>query len=242
VVIGEPMLEDPAYQGLLADILANTQDDTPRLVLADWLDEHSFPERAEFIRVQCEVARLPAERRGGLTVWVSDEAAADAVRADDPRAERLRRREVELLDAHAREWFRVPGLSAPGAGSREALCWWPEGDSRGERVVMEGTPRRGFVEAVTCRTDAWLEHGPAVVASHPFVKVRLTDWHAEREARSHGRPCWHLTHWESTPLDALVGACWHNTEAGALAALSAACVAIGRAEAKKLRREEAHAP
>ena len=38
---------------LLAAIIANPDDDTPRLVYADWLDENGQPERAEFIRIQC---------------------------------------------------------------------------------------------------------------------------------------------------------------------------------------------
>lgn len=42
---------------LLAAIYANPDEDTPRLVYADWLDEHDQPERAEFIRVQIELAR-----------------------------------------------------------------------------------------------------------------------------------------------------------------------------------------
>jgi uncharacterized protein (TIGR02996 family) len=42
---------------LLAAIRAAPDDDAPRLVYADWLDEHGQPERAEFIRVQCELAR-----------------------------------------------------------------------------------------------------------------------------------------------------------------------------------------
>jgi uncharacterized protein (TIGR02996 family) len=42
----------------LQAILDAPDDDTPRLVYADWLDEHGDPERAEFIRVQCELARL----------------------------------------------------------------------------------------------------------------------------------------------------------------------------------------
>jgi uncharacterized protein (TIGR02996 family) len=42
---------------LLAAIRAAPDDDAPRLIYADWLDEHSQPERAEFIRVQCELAR-----------------------------------------------------------------------------------------------------------------------------------------------------------------------------------------
>src|SRR4051812_40296621 len=50
---------------LLAAIRAAPEDDAPRLVYADWLDEHGQPERAEFIRVQCELARTddPARRR-----------------------------------------------------------------------------------------------------------------------------------------------------------------------------------
>jgi uncharacterized protein (TIGR02996 family) len=43
---------------LLRAIVANPDDDAPRLVFADWLDEHGDPDRAEFIRVQCELGRL----------------------------------------------------------------------------------------------------------------------------------------------------------------------------------------
>ena len=32
-------------------------DDAPRLVYADWLEDNGDPQRAEFIRVQCELAR-----------------------------------------------------------------------------------------------------------------------------------------------------------------------------------------
>jgi uncharacterized protein (TIGR02996 family) len=42
---------------LLAAIRAAPDDDAPRLIYADWLDEHGQPERAEFIRVQIELAR-----------------------------------------------------------------------------------------------------------------------------------------------------------------------------------------
>jgi uncharacterized protein (TIGR02996 family) len=45
---------------LLSAVLANPEDDAPRLVCADWLEENSDPDRARFIRVQCELARLPA--------------------------------------------------------------------------------------------------------------------------------------------------------------------------------------
>jgi uncharacterized protein (TIGR02996 family) len=51
-------------EALLADIVEHPDDDTPRLVYADWLEEHGPPQaadRAEFIRLQCRLARMPEE-------------------------------------------------------------------------------------------------------------------------------------------------------------------------------------
>ena len=45
-------------KALLAAIWEHPHEDTPRLVYADWLQENGQPERAEFIRVQCEMAKL----------------------------------------------------------------------------------------------------------------------------------------------------------------------------------------
>lgn len=42
-------------EALLRTVCENPDDDLPRLVFADWLDEHDEPERAEFIRLQCEL-------------------------------------------------------------------------------------------------------------------------------------------------------------------------------------------
>lgn len=44
---------------LLAAIRLHPDEDVPRLAYADWLDEHNFADRAEFIRVQCELGRWP---------------------------------------------------------------------------------------------------------------------------------------------------------------------------------------
>ncbi len=44
----------PDELGLLKAIAADPADDLPRLVYADWLDEHDRPARAEFIRLQIE--------------------------------------------------------------------------------------------------------------------------------------------------------------------------------------------
>jgi uncharacterized protein (TIGR02996 family) len=54
---------------LIAAVLANPDDDLPRLVYADWCDEHGDPDRAAFIRLQVEAARAepfgPAWRSAG---------------------------------------------------------------------------------------------------------------------------------------------------------------------------------
>jgi uncharacterized protein (TIGR02996 family) len=43
----------PENSALLAGVIADAEDDAPRLVYADWLDEHGDPDRAAFIRNQC---------------------------------------------------------------------------------------------------------------------------------------------------------------------------------------------
>ncbi len=46
-------------EALLAAVCENPDEDTPRLVFADWLQENGEEERAEFIRFQCRTAKLP---------------------------------------------------------------------------------------------------------------------------------------------------------------------------------------
>jgi uncharacterized protein (TIGR02996 family) len=76
---------------LLAAIWEYPHEDTPRLVYADWLTEHGQPERAEFIRVQCELAQLGE--------W--DES---------PRKVELEKRQKHLWTKYAKAW--KAGLSA----------------------------------------------------------------------------------------------------------------------------------
>ncbi len=71
-------------QALLRAVCAEPDDDGPRLVYADWLEENGQPQRAEFIRVQTELARLPARSQ---------------------RRARLQAREQELLAKHKDQWL-----------------------------------------------------------------------------------------------------------------------------------------
>ena len=59
-------------------------DDTPRLILADYLEENGEADRAEFIRVQCQLAAWVPEARERMA---------------------LQRRERELLAGHRDEWL-----------------------------------------------------------------------------------------------------------------------------------------
>jgi uncharacterized protein (TIGR02996 family) len=83
-------------RALLADIRANPDDDTPRLVYADWLEENGDADRAQIIRLQIQRARLPEYDGGAAT---------------------LLRRERTLLKAHGADWGEVP----PGLGIKGEL-------------------------------------------------------------------------------------------------------------------------
>jgi uncharacterized protein (TIGR02996 family) len=67
------------HAGFLRDIIEHPDDDTPRLVYADWLDDHGQPARAALIRIQCELAKLPDS---------------------DPRRHSLEAQEEKLLDKY----------------------------------------------------------------------------------------------------------------------------------------------
>jgi uncharacterized protein (TIGR02996 family) len=94
---------------LLAAIYESPHDDTPRLVLADWLQETGDPAaaaRAEFVRVQCELARMDEDdplRPGevDLATWGMTPVVCGT---DNPRRAELARREATLQRANAKLW------------------------------------------------------------------------------------------------------------------------------------------
>ncbi len=54
------MVDTATDTAFLHAILANPDDDAPRLIYADWLDEQGDADRAEFIRLQIRMARMDA--------------------------------------------------------------------------------------------------------------------------------------------------------------------------------------
>src|SRR5262245_42543222 len=92
-------------------ICETPDEDTHRLVYADWLDERGRPgdtPLAELIRVQCALARLP----------------------DDPRAEHLLAREKELI-AECGPPLRAAAEAIPGV----RVDWSAHGEFGTERSV-----------------------------------------------------------------------------------------------------------
>jgi uncharacterized protein (TIGR02996 family) len=147
---------------LLAAIRESPRDDAPRLIYADWLDEHGEPDDAEFIRIQIE---LESFRRldGDLDRWrraVIDQFLDDPTPSEIPpqwrRYAELGRRERELLKAHRWDWLGPLGSMDSDYTS-----------------LFSVTFRRGFVEEVAVATSAFLGGSELVRSSCPVLQ-RLT--------------------------------------------------------------------
>lgn len=127
--------------GLLAAICSHPDDDTPRLIFADYLDENGQPERAEFIRVQCEIAKLP----DCLFIPMGQElpcraSARPTVISCQPcrRFGELGKQERELWESNRREWE----MSFPGTDlGPNSQLWW----------------KRGFPDEMQVAWQAWVD-------------------------------------------------------------------------------------
>ena len=138
--------DSPVYRGLLDGIVAYGADATPRLILADWLDEHDRPHEAELMRLH--VALL-------ATCCDPDQ---------HPDRERQQARIVELLSAGVRPC--VPQQTvALAKGVDMTFAWIPPGsflmgspESEAEREDDEHQHRvtlsRGFYLGIHAVTQA----------------------------------------------------------------------------------------
>jgi uncharacterized protein (TIGR02996 family) len=119
---------------LLSAIIAAPDDDAPRLVLADVLEERGQVERASFIRLQIKMARCRMCHR------------KDGTERKDSYAEHCgrcvpgRRRERELFAAHSRDWFHVDGPTGFAVAIDQL--------HRGPDPATLGIVRRGFIAEV----------------------------------------------------------------------------------------------
>jgi uncharacterized protein (TIGR02996 family) len=150
------------HAGLLAEIIAHPEDDVPRLVCADWLEEHGESEHAEFIRLQCALARLEAAegllwsefcvrgRGWGVSTTCHYLRPQLSIPTDSPRCQALRERARTLLRRHG------------GA-------WEPRFHS-----ATEYRFRRGFVERLSATATRLLAHADEWFEAGPVVELALT--------------------------------------------------------------------
>ena len=145
----------------LRAIKDNPDDDTPRLVYADWLEEHGEPERAELIRVQIELPRL----------WEKSHL----------QRMHLRDRERYLLatctDFLPEELVttQCPNCIDRGPDWETGIVECRQCDCTGlvpnyDRVDFT----RGILESLECPWAFWREHGDLIWERELPWKVRLT--------------------------------------------------------------------
>jgi uncharacterized protein (TIGR02996 family) len=187
---------------LLAAVLANPEDDLPRLMLADHLEERNGPgdaERSEFIRVQCAVWSYPAR-------WLNPHA-----------------RYGEYADLKRREWVLWHSVPAVGDWFRPFA---PIKEQPGVCLSADwgrATIHRGFIAEVRCTLAEWCGGvcgrcrgddgsgggvdwvhdcpacsgtgrtagiGPRVVAAHPVERVVLSDREPVHIGSNEGERFW----------------------------------------------------
>ncbi len=191
---------DATELALLAGVCADPADDTARLVMADYYTETGREERGEFIRVQCELARLP---ECGFPAYEDGKRCNQTARpwSTSCRACILRKREQELYNA--------PHSSG--------LCYnYTEWAGKAASLVLPRSAAdtyrfsRGYLSSLTCTSSAFLQHAgnliwrpdsticavcgdrnispmfcshtqvrvprPCPMTAQPIEEVTLTDW------------------------------------------------------------------
>lgn len=191
------MTDDTAF---LRAIIARPEDDSLRLIYADYLDETNRPERAEFIRVQIELAAMPDE--------VAALSSHDHILPSHPEQFRwkgkpgsavqwerllcchaLRCRERTLLAAHRLSWIEPlnPGwklCSLDEFAHRDHRIRWTRGIESSWPMSVRFV--RGFV-AEWSVSGIDLVHIEAIRSATPLRKVTLTTWPIHQLQQHRGR-------------------------------------------------------
>jgi uncharacterized protein (TIGR02996 family) len=132
-------------EALLRAVCEHPDDDLPRLVLADWLDEHDEPDRAEFIRCEIELAR----DFGGQSMTSGWMAARET-------------------DRHAWLTHRLAILS-----SRKRMHWWNELPQMRGEWSWGRTTERGFFPNLWLGSSTTLVRRPDLLWVTPLTQLYI---------------------------------------------------------------------
>lgn len=231
-------------QQFMRAICAEPGDDMSRLVFADFLEENGQAERAEWIRVQIALTQ-PIECKGwGCRKCTSPAVKVPSFREEDcgcrfnEKRNALERREQELRQPNAFEWFAIPGLFACSVWDHSPTVRWHDGDESND--VMGGDTSRGFISSITLPCADFMRHAGAIFQSQPIGRVVLSD---KRPVRWNRWFAWYCGSQRPDLPNATIPeeigqhldgqerhGPWddYRTEQAALDALSVACVRWGR--------------
>jgi uncharacterized protein (TIGR02996 family) len=151
------MRDDEAFLRAICD---NPDDDLPRLIYADFLDEHGDGERAEFIRVQCELAR-PVD--------------------DSQRFAKLVVRSEQLLLNHRRRWLGPLDEFVGDAFFRRGFVEQVSLSARAFLAHAETIWQTAPVRWLTVQEDAWEEIDKLAASPHlgRLRRLSMRDNHLE---------------------------------------------------------------
>lgn len=202
------MTADATDAAFLAAIRASPADDLRRLVYADRLEETGRGDRAEFVRLQCELDALGPCRCG-------ESGPAGCARCREGRGRGLWDALGRLRLKTAPDWppVRWTAEVVPGEWSHADGEWWwsltlwgkPPTESVLSAVEWLRAPvgrcewERGFIEGLELPSAVAVPHLDRVLAAHPVRRVRLT---TEPEVTCRWRGL------ETTP-----GVCWLRHDA-----------------------------
>jgi uncharacterized protein (TIGR02996 family) len=132
-------------EALLAAIIAHPEDDTPRLVYADYLDETGDPNdaaRAELIRTQIDTASLPA---------------------GDPRRRELESVARQLWERHREAWFagiKPSKLPYPERGFVTNWGWYSPTEIASDAPIFAREPISSLTMSVSATALGAMEMRP----------------------------------------------------------------------------------
>ena len=135
-------------------IIEHPKEDMPRLVFADWLEEHGGePERAEFIRLQVEMAGM-VERKTDWFRFDVETSCYECIKWSKPcRYHKLKKQAEALLDSREKQWTRF-GFYIPFSFQKEFV--------------------RGFVGKLShVRYEWWHKEADDIRKRLPIEKVEL---------------------------------------------------------------------
>jgi uncharacterized protein (TIGR02996 family) len=172
----------------LRAIVAKPDEDLPRLIFADYLEEHGQLARSEFIRMGCESARC--QRCDGNGQAHGSDRPFEGPPGGCPPCNALRRREQELLTPdNARQWVVTPPDYKTLVYVRHqnvgVECYYDHPGVPNWRSVQRF--HRGFVDEVYLKWNDWIEVDRVMLASTPIWYVMLTTWPVSASGIGHWR-------------------------------------------------------